>query len=77
MNTIKEITYYECSDGSVFKNHILAEKYIKFCDLINAIEVRYLNNEKEQYKHYILRKCKPTAFIVNGVQAVVVQPRVV
>ena len=25
----------------------------------------------------ILRKCKPTAFIVNGVQAVVVQPRVV
>lgn len=53
MNTIKEITYYECSDGSVFKNHILAEKYIKFCDLINAIEVRYLNNEKEQYKHYI------------------------
>ena len=25
----------------------------------------------------ILRKCKPTAFIANGVQAVVVQPRVI
>lgn len=53
MNTFKEIAYYECSDGSKFTDKFLAEKYIKFCDLIDAIEIRYLNNNLDESKHFI------------------------
>ena len=46
MNIIKEVTLFECSDGSTFDNKPAAEKYINLCNNIDEITHKYLKTGK-------------------------------